>query len=92
MIENPDKALKVNACLTKREVFPVKHEESQSASLWISCLYDRLVNLVFKLTIHSLKKKNFMPAQEVHICYCIYVWNSFENWHMVVELSVANTV
>lgn len=57
MIENPDKALKVNACITKHEVFSVKHEESQSASLRISCLYDLLVNLVFKLTIHSLKKQ-----------------------------------
>lgn len=64
MIENPDKALKVNACLTKREVFPVKHEESQSASLWISCLYDRLVNLVFKLTIRSLKKQTLCQPKK----------------------------
>lgn len=32
MIENPDKALKMNACITKCEDFSIKHEESKSAS------------------------------------------------------------
>lgn len=44
----------------------------------------------FQINSSYFKKTNVMPAQELHICYCIYVWNSFENWHMVVQLSVYN--
>ena len=92
MIENPDKVLKVNACITKCGFFPVKHEEPQSASTLNFMPLWSFSEFGFQINNSFFKKTNFMPAQEVHICYCIYVWNSFENWHMVVELSVANTV